>query len=751
MILLNFVFFWGIAMKTKHLLPVIILMALALLLAVAGSLPELTGGETTVTVFIPAGEGYAVTGQNPVTVRPGEDASFEFAVCDGYIFRSISNGSFENGILTIHAPRYSCNIYPELGKYCTVSTEVLGYGSAELIGDAVVLDGGSASVQITPQEHYIAKQITVNGREYPVPTDGVLTFSVQDHTQVRVEFAGEALSLLAMSGNLGTVEIHSEEREYRYGDVLKLSSRCNTESIIFTGWSVGNYLQAGGSLLSADPQLEYRITENTVLYANFKDIATYKVSYDANGGQMHSDPQQESSPGEYIHTARDLGYFTREGFCLLEYNTEPDGSGQRYGLGSMLEMPCGDLKLYAQWAKETDASLLDYKSGADGVTLIGLSRAGEEAGLTELIVPKSIGGVPVTAIAPNSFCDMQNLQRIVIPLGVETLGGDAFSRCSVLKTVYLPESLLWVGDGVFAQCNSFTTLRILSDLDMVYDYDYDSALADKYMRLKNTSGKRIILVGGSNLCFGINSDLIARKYPDYTVVNFSCSMHYGILPLFDILAANVREGDVVIFSPEYSYGMYACIEMDTTYNWQYLESNYDILEDISMQNNPAIFRHFDLYLATKREFLPGKVTGGNNIYSRNAFNAAGDLIEPRPGGKVAAFKMPDMDILQNEGMNRYNRLCRQLSERGARCFFSFPPNPIGSYAKEYVAAETKVFEQKLSDMLDNRYCVVISQMMDYCFPTEYFYDSTYHMTLEGAVVRTEQLLADLAPYMERQA
>ena len=39
---------------------------------------------------------------------------------------------------------------------------------------------------------------------------------------------------------------------------------------------------------------------------------------------------------------------------------------------------------------------------------------------------------------------------------------------------------------------------------------------------------------------------------------------------------------------------------------------------------------------------------------------------------------------------------------------------------------------------------VISQMKNYLFPSEYFYDSDYHMNEYGAEMRTEQLLKDLA-------
>ena len=44
------------------------------------------------------------------------------------------------------------------------------------------------------------------------------------------------------------------------------------------------------------------------------------------------------------------------------------------------------------------------------------------------------------------------------------------------------------------------------------------------------------------------------------------------------------------------------------------------------------------------------------------------------------------------------------------------------------------------DQLD---CEIISDYPDYFYPYEYFYNSTLHLTKEGAEVRTRQMIADI--------
>ena len=54
---------------------------------------------------------------------------------------------------------------------------------------------------------------------------------------------------------------------------------------------------------------------------------------------------------------------------------------------------------------------------------------------------------------------------------------------------------------------------------------------------------------------------------------------------------------------------------------------------------------------------------------------------------------------------------------------------------------------KLNEKLDSRYCTVISEIQDYYFSGKVFYDNNYHMTLDGAKLRTEQLIRDLEDYL----
>ena len=87
-------------------------------------------------------------------------------------------------------------------------------------------------------------------------------------------------------------------------------------------------------------------------------------------------------------------------------------------------------------------------------------------------------------------------------------------------------------------------------LPMQYDKTFMGELKYKYERLRESEGKRIVLLGGSSLAFGIDSALIEEYLPDYEVVNFGMYAALGTTAMFDLTIDEIRSGDIVIISPE---------------------------------------------------------------------------------------------------------------------------------------------------------------------------------------------------------
>lgn len=97
---------------------------------------------------------------------------------------------------------------------------------------------------------------------------------------------------------------------------------------------------------------------------------------------------------------------------------------------------------------------------------------------SELTIPASYDGYPVTEIEDAAFKNNQVLQLVNLPSGLKTIGKDAFYGCTNLKQIELPDSVTSIGNYAFYNCTSLTSARLSSGLTVIPEYAFsgDTAL-----------------------------------------------------------------------------------------------------------------------------------------------------------------------------------------------------------------------------------------------------------------------------------
>lgn len=122
---------------------------------------------------------------------------------------------------------------------------------------------------------------------------------------------------------------------------------------------------------------------------------------------------------------------------------------------------CDNLTISVETAEgASPASHFNYAIANGEVTITSYKNP---LGYTSITVPAQIEGLPVTKIGTEAFSGCSALTEIVLPEGVTSIGSYAFSSCSALTSVTLPTTVTTVGQAIFNYCNAVTAVNLAAD------------------------------------------------------------------------------------------------------------------------------------------------------------------------------------------------------------------------------------------------------------------------------------------------
>ena len=92
--------------------------------------------------------------------------------------------------------------------------------------------------------------------------------------------------------------------------------------------------------------------------------------------------------------------------------------------------------------------MVQYEIRGNMVVIMGCSK--DESNLD---LPEDIEDKPVGKIEANTFNNMDNIKRVVVPGTCKVIGAYAFAACPNLEEVILEEGVETIEDWAFISCN----------------------------------------------------------------------------------------------------------------------------------------------------------------------------------------------------------------------------------------------------------------------------------------------------------
>lgn len=279
-----------------------------------------------------------------------------------------------------------------------------------------------------------------------------------------------------------------------------------------------------------------------------------------------------------------------------------------------------------------------------------------------------------------------------------------------------------------------------------YLYGYMASLIDKVERIELIDEPKIVLIGNSNVAFGIRSELIEEAL-GMPVVNMG--LHGGLGNAFheEMARLNINAGDIIIICHSDFGGANDMFkESAASLAWIAIENHIELWKILRWKDIPMMVKTFPTYM---KKAINSCLNDGNDTYAyggRMAFNKYGDNIYNEtqewhydfPEGFISS-----VPPISDECVIRINSLNKYVLEKGGTLLIAGYPIAYGEAYPDVEAFDD--FKNELSTELE---CEVISNYEDYFFEYRYFYDTYLHLTNEGALLRTNQLIEDLKKYLD---
>ena len=495
----------------------------------------------------------------------------------------------------------------------------------------------------------------------------------------------------------------------------------------FDGFTEADAIANGKTPVTTQTSYSFTATAATTIFVN----SSFNLTYHVNGGELKNgfDGKDTFSAVFYLNpiALQDNGSFARDGYTLIGYNTKADGTGEYVTLGGRVNAyGKGELDLYCVWAENSPEGDFTVAENGTGVAITKYNGTAET-----VTIPETIGGKTVNKISTGAFLNNTTVKKIIVTKNVGTIEKNAFDSCSALESIVLWDTAYTsssISNSCMKNCGAFQSVYINTVYTLTNDwFACGTSKFDRLMWAKDK--KKIIIVGGSGSLYGYDCAVIdAALYGEYEIVNLGENANVTSLMYFDIIEEFITEGDIVLWCPEPGSWTLGSDDCNRRF-WDFRKADYSFMQYLNLSYYKNFFSSFGNNCST----LAGSKFKDFDTLS-SSVSKYGDVLSDR------ASKLNHYDYNFNYNLSQkaaLTELFSNITAKGGQIFFSFAAMEDTDSIDDY---DISLYEDMILELPG---VISISDYENCLYDYTYFWDSAWHLTDEGATLRSQHVAYDL--------
>jgi hypothetical protein len=288
---------------------------------------------------------------------------------------------------------------------------------------------------------------------------------------------------------------------------------------------------------------------------------------------------------------------------------------------------------------------------------------------------------------------------------------------------------------------------------LMRDYETDNRLMlnaanAKHARLAALQSPRLILVGGSNVLFGLDSPTLAAGTGITSVVNMALTAPLGLSFMLQEVQPLIRPGDVVLLSPEYDH---FCRDVTSARDLIWLLERrprawHDFpAQDIKLVMDRGLHHLASVVRAEAKGHHGATDLGANDLRYVNAYgdNIASRSLPPKPLDPEWRLDCSaGRRGLMQEEVDRVAQFKRDVEMHGGKVLLSYPTFEREAY--QSAAADIDRLNTTLQSLFGR---ALLTEPEETVVPKSELFDSYYHPVDSEKMRRSELVAQRIAEFM----